>query len=115
MYGTIASGGTFGATRLFGPEAVERMREEQPTGRDLVISAVGEEMTWGMGFMVNKQQWYGSNPRAFHHGGYGGSLGFCDPEASFGFGYAMNAMNVSTLVQDERSVMLLRAVYQCLD
>ena len=115
MYGTIASGGTFGATRLFGSEAVERMREEQPTGRDLVISAVGEEMTWGMGFMVNKQKWYGYNPRAFHHGGYGGSLGFCDPEAEIGFGYAMNAMNVSTLVQDERSVMLLRAVYQCLD
>lgn len=115
MYGTIASGGAFGATRLFSPEAVERMREEQPTGRDLVISAVGEEMTWGMGFMVNKQKWYGSNPRAFHHGGYGGSLGFCDPEAGIGFGYAMNAMNVSTLVQDTRSVALLRAVYRCLD
>lgn len=115
MYGTIAAGGAFGATRLFSPEAAERMREEQPTGWDLVISAVGEEMTWGMGFMVNKQKWYGSNPRAFHHGGYGGSLGFCDPEAEIGFGYAMNAMNVSTLVQDERSVMLLRAVYECLD
>ena len=113
-YGTIAAGGTFGKIQMFTPEVIERMREEQPTGRDLVISADGEEMTWGMGYMVNKQKWYGPNPRALHHGGYGGSLGFCDPETGIGFGYAMNAMNVSTLVKDKRAVVLLKAVYKSL-
>lgn len=101
-------------SQLFSPQAVERMRQVQPAGTDLVLSPLGDKMTWGMGFMVNAQHWYGKNPRALHHGGYGGSLGFADPEAGFGFAYVMNAMNVSTLVQDKRSVSLINAVYKSL-
>ena len=113
VYGTIASGGTFGDVRIFGSAATERMRDAQPTARDIVIGAVAGETTWGMGFMVNTPPAYGPNPRAFHHGGIGGSLGFCDPEAGFGFGYAMNAMG--SPLEDRRAASLLYAVYKALD
>ena len=113
VYGTIASGGTFGDVRIFGSVATERMRDAQPTARDIVIGAVAGETTWGMGFMVNTPPAYGPNPRAFHHGGIGGSLGFCDPEAGFGFGYAMNAMG--SPLEDRRAASLLYAVYKALD
>lgn len=112
-YGTIASGGAFGETRIFSPAATERMREAQPTGRDKIIGAVTPQTTWGMGFMVNTPPGYGPNPRAFHHGGIGGSLGFCDPDAGFGFGYAMNAMG--SPLEDRRAFSLLHAVYKSLD
>lgn len=113
VYGAIASGGAFGDVRLFSPAATERMRDAQPTARDIVIGAVAGETTWGMGFMVNTPPAYGPNPRAFHHGGIGGSLGFCDPEAGFGFGYAMNAMG--SPLEDRRAASLLYAVYKALD
>lgn len=113
VYGTIASGGTFGDVRIFGSAATERMRDAQPTARDIVIGAVAGETTWGMGFMVNTPPAYGPNPRAFHHGGIGGSLGFCDPEAGFGFGYAMNTMG--SPLEDRRAASLLYAVYKALD
>ena len=112
-YGTIAAGGAFGATRIFSPAAAERMREAQPTGRDKIIGAVSPQTTWGIGFMVNTPPAYGPNPRAFHHGGIGGSLGFCDPDAGFGFGYAMNAMG--SPLEDRRAFSLLHAVYKSLD
>lgn len=112
-YGTIAAGGAFGETRIFSPAAAERMREAQPTGRDKIIGAVSPQTTWGMGFMVNTPPAYGPNPRAFHHGGIGGSLGFCDPDAGFGFGYAMNAMG--SPLEDRRAFSLLHAVYKSLD
>lgn len=112
-YGTIAAGGAFGETRIFSPAATERMREAQPTGRDKIIGAVSPQTTWGMGFMVNTPPAYGPNPRAFHHGGIGGSLGFCDPDAGFGFGYAMNAMG--SPLEDRRAFSLLHAVYKSLD
>ena len=112
-YGTIAAGGAFGKTRIFSPAAAERMREAQPTGRDKIIGAVSPQTTWGMGFMVNTPPAYGPNPRAFHHGGIGGSLGFCDPDTGFGFGYAMNAMG--SPLEDRRAFSLLHAVYKSLD
>ena len=112
-YGTIAAGGIFGETRIFSPAAAERMREAQPTARDKIIGAVSPQTTWGMGFMVNTPPAYGPNPRAFHHGGIGGSLGFCDPDAGFGFGYAMNAMG--SPLEDRRAFSLLHAVYKSLD
>ncbi len=114
MYAALAAGGTVDGLKLVSPEAVEKMREPQPTGLDLVLKDVGK-MTWGLGFMVNAQNWFGSNKRAFHHGGYGGSLGFADPEANFGFAYVMNAMNLSTLVLDVRAALLLNSVYEGLE
>lgn len=50
---------------------------------------------------------------AFGHVGMGGSIGFCDPEAGFSFGYTMLKMGGGTLL-NERGQALVDAVYQSL-
>ena len=44
----------------------------------------------------------GPNSRAFGHSGAGGSLGFADPDAKMGFGYAMNRMIQENTLNDPR-------------
>ena len=112
MYAALAANGTVDGFDLISREGVERMREAQPAGKDLVLQDLMGHMTWGLGYMLNAKKWHGPNARAFHHGGYGGSLGFADPEANFGFGYVMNALNISSMGKDTRSINLLHAVYE---
>lgn len=51
--------------------------------------------------------------RAFGHVGAGGSIGFADPEAGLSFGYAMNQMGLSVML-NERGQGLVDAAYRCL-
>jgi len=55
----------------------------------------------------------GPNPHAFGHPGAGGSLGFADPDAKVGFGYAMNQMGNEPLL-DVRPAALIDAIYASL-
>jgi len=55
----------------------------------------------------------GPNAHPFGHPGAGGSLGFADPEAKIGFGYAMNQMG-QDMVLDPRASRLIDAVYASL-
>jgi CubicO group peptidase (beta-lactamase class C family) len=50
-------------------------------------------------------------PAAFGHVGMGGSLGFADPHSALTFGYAMNRMGPSVLLND-RGQALVDAVYR---
>ena len=113
MYGVMANRGELDGWQLLSAAAIDNLREVQISGRDLVLQEV-YPMDWGLGYMLNGQGWHGPNKSAFHHGGYGGSLGFADPEANFGFGYAMNAMNTSSLKPDMRAIALLHAVHKAL-
>ena len=56
----------------------------------------------------------GPNPRAFGHSGAGGSLGFADPDAKLGFGYAMNRMIQENTLNDPRWGPMIDAVYSSL-
>ena len=56
---------------------------------------------------------YGPNLASFGHGGAGGSLGFADPDARVGFGYAMNQMQPG-VPRVTRSGRLVAALYACL-
>ncbi len=56
----------------------------------------------------------GPNPRAFGHSGAGGSLGFADPEARLGFGYAMNRMEAGLFLIGPRATALMNAVFASL-
>jgi CubicO group peptidase (beta-lactamase class C family) len=49
-------------------------------------------------------------PNSFGHAGAGGSLGWADPDAGFGFGYVMNKM-ATTIAEDIRSSSLINACY----
>jgi CubicO group peptidase (beta-lactamase class C family) len=50
---------------------------------------------------------------AFGHSGFGGSIGFADPQAGFAFGYVMNRMGPGTGL-NERGQSLVDAVYASL-
>jgi CubicO group peptidase (beta-lactamase class C family) len=54
----------------------------------------------------------GASPRAFGHFGYGGSLGFADPDAGLAFGYLMNRPGERW--HNPRTERLLDALYGCM-
>ena len=68
----LACGGALDGVRLLGSDAIGRAIEPQAYGRDLVL---GFTIKWGLGFMLASPELpLSPNPRAFGHGGWGGSL-----------------------------------------
>ena len=115
IYSALARGGLHQGRRLVTAEAVERMRQGQGRGVDLVLGAGmgGAEIEIGLGVMLSGPEGhYGPNPRAFGHDGYGGSFVLADPENGIAMAYAMRHMGVA-LAGDPRKVALIDAVYRC--
>jgi CubicO group peptidase (beta-lactamase class C family) len=109
--GALALGGSQGGVRLLSPEGLERAREEQWQGEDLVLRF---PMRWGLGFMLASDALpLSPTKKAFGHGGWGGSLGFADPDARLGWAYVMNRMSPGT-AGDTRGFELLAALYTSL-
>ena len=81
----------------------------QAEGPDEILSV---PTAFGLGYMVGPSLPPACRPGAFGHGGAGGSLGFADPEARIGFGYAMNRMRLD--LDDTRAADLAAAAYRCL-
>ncbi|WP_223778029.1 serine hydrolase domain-containing protein [Streptomyces sp. 135] len=113
VYAELACG------RLLAAETVERLRTGQSGADepDLVLRAgtpLAETWQWGLGFMLNQYGQAGPNPRAFGHGGAGGSYAFADPENRVSFAYTMNRMGAGTSGEDLRSVHLVGALYKAL-
>jgi CubicO group peptidase (beta-lactamase class C family) len=94
--------------RVLSADTVSRARQVESDGGDRVI---GVPMQFGLGFALGPSLPPACGAAAFGHPGAGGSLGFADPEARIGFGYAMNQMQLGI---DGRSEMLVRAVYEAL-
>ena len=66
--------------------------KEEIRGVDLVT---GMPHRFARGFALRSwKETYGPNPEAFGHAGAGGSIGFADPKAHVGIGYAMNQMQI---------------------
>lgn len=106
-----------GAGDLVGAATLERLRTRQgePDEGDLVLAAGtawGERWEWGLGYMLNLYGQAGPNPRAFGHGGMGGSYAFADPENRVAYAYVMNRMGSGTSGDDLRSVHLVGALYR---
>ncbi|MFN0094624.1 MAG: serine hydrolase domain-containing protein [Dehalococcoidia bacterium] len=113
IYGCLARGGEMSGVHLLGPGAIAQFATEQVAGDDAVI---GIQARRGLGFILSSpggRYHWGPNPRSFGHSGAGGSLGFADPDAKLGFGYAMNKM-ASGLSADPRWAPLIDAAYACL-
>ena len=97
--------------RLFGPREIERCYTEQSKGQDAVLPL---STRFSLGFMLSQPGvMMGPNPHTFGHPGAGGSLGFADPDAKLGFGYAMNQMSLEPLL-DPRAKALIDAAYASL-
>ena len=95
VYAVLAQGGDHAGTRLLSATAAERIREGQGRAVDLVLGVgnAGLPNEWALGVLLSgPEAIYGPNPRAFGHGGYGGSFGMADPEEQLSIGYVMNHM-----------------------
>jgi len=112
VYGMMANGGELDGVQIISQNGINMATKEEVDGsRNNLVT--GRPMRFARGFGLNTESHYGSNPNAFGHAGAGGSLGFADPEAKVGFGYAMNQMQVNP--DDElRSSNLVSALYDCL-
>jgi len=111
VYGAVAQGAHAGG-RVLSPEGIERARTEAVYGPDRVL---GLTTRIASGFMLApRDEPCGPNDRAFNHAGAGGSLGFCDPDARIGLGYAMNCMHMGAWLVDPRARALVDAVYASL-
>lgn len=74
--------------RLAGPGLVAEAARVHSDGSDRVL---GRPSRFGLGFqLAMPERPIGPSPRAFGHFGYGGSLGFADPDAGIAFAYLMN-------------------------
>jgi CubicO group peptidase (beta-lactamase class C family) len=108
LYGALARGGEVDGVRVMEAHEVPACHVEESHGRDEVLLI---STRFSPGFMLSQPgEEMGPNARAFGHPGAGGSLGFADPEAKIGFGYAMNRMGGRILL-DPRAKALIAATY----
>ena len=112
VYGALARGGELDGVRILSPATIEQAIVEQANGPDAVL---GMATRLGLGFFLSMPGYpLGPNPRSFGVPGGGGSLGFADPDAKVGFGYAMNRMGAGSIRKDPRQPPLVDAVYASL-
>jgi CubicO group peptidase (beta-lactamase class C family) len=116
VYNVLAQRGSVGGHRYLSAGQVERVREGQGSGPDLVLApALGGMATeMGLGLLRSgHDRHYGPNPDAIGHDGFGGSFGLADPEAGVAIGYAMNLMG-HHILDDPRKMTLIEAVYRAM-
>lgn len=107
----LACGGALDGVRLLRAESIDRAIATQAYDRDLVL---GFKIRWGLGFMLASDELpLSPSPRAFGHGGWGGSLGFVDLDARVSWAYVMNKMAPGT-AGDTRGFALMAALYGAL-
>jgi CubicO group peptidase (beta-lactamase class C family) len=108
LYGALARGGELDGVRVMSKEQVAQCSIEQSNGPDALLII---NTRFSLGFMMSQPgASLGPNAKSFGHPGAGGSLGYADPEAKIGFGYTMNKMHASLLI-DPRATALIDAVY----
>jgi len=110
FYSALAEGGAIDGVRVLSRESLAEATREHSCGPDLIVQ---RNSRFGLGFQLTQpERPLGPGERGFGHFGAGGSLGFCDPEASLAFGYVTNDMGPRW--QNPRNRALIDAVYACL-
>jgi CubicO group peptidase (beta-lactamase class C family) len=116
IYAPLANGGTIAGKRLISEQQISRMSTTVSAGFDDTLRI---DSRFGLGFMQsmdNRRKPAANNetvilgPSAFGHVGFGGSLGFADPNRRLSFGYVMNQMGPGALMNG-RGQALVDAVY----
>lgn len=93
-YAMLAGHGAVNGVRLLSPARVDQMRTCQTAE---LTGFFGGVASFGLGYGLGGDPAQGADaamasPGAFGHGGYGGSLGFADPERRLSFGLTKNLM-----------------------
>ena len=110
LYGALAIGGELDGVHVLSREAIERATVEQARGPDATLVM---PTRFALGFWLAQEIGMGPNANSFGHPGAGGSVGFADPDARIGFGYAMNQMKQGLLVESTGK-RLIDALYAAL-
>jgi len=55
--------------------------------------------------------YFGPNPRAFGHDGYGGSFGGADPEAKVALGYTKTLLHIDQIPETLSKTRFIETVY----
>jgi CubicO group peptidase (beta-lactamase class C family) len=97
--------------RLLTPEQLKRATTQLTSGPNVIL--MGLDIQFGLGFMLPSSIMTLGGPQSFGHFGAGGSMGWGDPDAEFGFGYVMNKMAMG-LAGDTRTQNLVEACYAAL-
>ncbi|MEO3868229.1 serine hydrolase domain-containing protein [Nonomuraea sp. B12E4] len=95
--------------RILTPATLAAAVAEQVAGLDRVLR-VPVRVGTGFGLPTPDAFWY--SPTAFGFPGYGGSIGFADPETGLAFGYVMN--RIQSNAPDPRAATLVAAVRNAL-
>jgi CubicO group peptidase (beta-lactamase class C family) len=111
MYAATIDPGV-GGKRLLDDDSVARATAVRSRGPDKVIVV---DTGFGLGFMVPPSMPPVAGPRAFGHGGAGGSLAFADPDAGIACCYIMNGLHFDFAQPDVRALRLSEALYACVD
>ena len=106
MYAPLSLGGSFDGLELVSPESVRRMGGVQSAGS--ADATIGMTFRITLGYMKGPAD-LGLPESSFGHGGWGGSMGFADPDTRVAFGYVMNQMNPTPRWQS-----LAKAAYRSL-
>jgi CubicO group peptidase (beta-lactamase class C family) len=101
--------GEVDGVRTLEESTVAAASECQVRGPDRVILV---DTAFGLGFMLPPALPAACGPRAFGHGGAGGSVSFADPDAGLAFAYAMNHLRFDPK-GDPRGETLAAAAYAC--
>jgi CubicO group peptidase (beta-lactamase class C family) len=92
MYACLANYGELDGARLMSELTVRRMSEQQSYRPDRVIVL---PVAFSMGYMNGAPGWpQGPRNTSFGHPGFGGSIGFADPEIEMSFGFVCNALTL---------------------
>jgi CubicO group peptidase (beta-lactamase class C family) len=109
VYQALLRGGAGGAPSISASLYREAITP-QVDGDDMVL---GRPSRFGLGFQLPRpERPLGRSPRAHGHYGYGGSLGFADPDAGLSFGFLTN--RPGDRWQTPRTQALVDAVYDAL-
>lgn len=113
LFGALATGGEIDGVRVFAPETIDAIRQEQWAE---ICGQTDRFFRMGVGLFLNSPKYMpmGPNPDSFGHAGAGGSIGFADPVARLGFSYCTNLMCAGDGIGG-RCESLIEATYRCLE
>ncbi len=91
-------------------QAFEALTAPRAAGPDLVLPF---DLDWRAGVLGNSLGFFGPNPSALGHYGWGGACGVADADRRLAIGYVMNQQS-HHLMGDPRPRALIQTVYECL-
>ena len=112
VYAAISRGGEIDGVRLMRPETIKDMLTEQHNQTERMQERPYHQ---ARGVLLNTpvSVWMGPQLRSFGHHGFGGSIGFGDPDAHIGFAYACNKMHARG-DNGPRARRIIEALYEVL-